>query len=155
MSYWEELGDRILENTKKASEEEKARQINSELHSRRRGLEVLTGALDRLLPKMKASEMPEYTQGIEAIEKYRVAVNIKMNKLNQGGLKKMYNEEFKPLYEQGKYKEALELLIPNFGMRKYFSIEEGKKMYDLFAEELKPIAKKLKSQLEKSLGVDN
>ena len=83
MSYLEELGDRIMENTRKASEEKRALQIDSELKSMKHRLESLTGTLDKLLPEMKASEMPEYTKVIKAIEKYMVAVNTKMTELNQ------------------------------------------------------------------------
>ena len=90
MNYWEELEDRILENTKKASEEEK-----------------------------------------------------------------MYKEKFKPLYKQGNYDEALGVLLKNWKIVEYLSQKEGKAMYDFFTKITEPAVKELKSQLERSLGVNN
>ena len=47
-------------------------------------LEVLTINLDNNLPHIKASKMPEYTEAKNAIERYQLAVQNKMDLLNKG-----------------------------------------------------------------------
>lgn len=75
-----------------------------------------------------------------------------MNNLN---LERIYNEEFKPLYEKGNYVEALRVYLKNWKIGKYSSIEEHEKMHKVFMREFEPAAKILKIQSERSLGVNN
>ena len=65
-------------------------------------------------------------------------------------LEKIYNEEFKPLYEKGEYMEAFRIFAKNnHKLMGYFSKEERQKMFDIFAKGIKPALETL------NLGVKN